>query len=178
MRVMRRPSSFDSVSSVLTGLARRLGLDAKLLEQRLRRRWPEVVGEHIGTHTRPEQIRFKKLYVTVESSVWLQQLMFLKPALVDKINAEAAREVVTDLVFRVGDIARDAPEGEGQPGAGKGDDAAIPTPELLEEAAAHAAAVSDSDLRNRLASVMARMLAAQTQRSDRPVQTQDRRSAP
>jgi len=171
---MRRPSSFDSVSSVLTGLARRLGLDAKLLEQRLRRRWSEVVGEPIAAHTRPQQIRFKKLYVTVEHSAWLQQLTFLKPALLEKINGEAGREVVTDLVFRVGEVARDDQEGEGQKGTGKGDDAAIPTPELLEEAAAHAAAVSDPDLRNRFASVMARVLAAQTQRSDRPAQPQDR----
>ena len=81
---------FFSVSSVLTKLAKRLGLEAKLLEAQLRRHWPEIAGEQIAAHTRPDQIRFKKLHLIVANSVWLQQLTFLKPTLLRRSTRRPA----------------------------------------------------------------------------------------
>src|SRR5437764_14345778 len=102
---MRRGSFFASVSSILTNLAPRYGMEAKLLEWRLRRHWSEIAGEQIAAHTRPDQIRFKKLYLIVENSVWLQQLMFLKPTLLEKINEAADSQLVSDIMFRVGAVS-------------------------------------------------------------------------
>jgi hypothetical protein len=99
------PASFlDPVSSVLHGIARRFGMEAKLLEYRLRHCWHDIAGAHVAAHTRPDQIRFKKLYLIAEDSVWLQQLTYLKPALIDKINQTAGNEIVTDIVLRVGEV--------------------------------------------------------------------------
>lgn len=101
---MRGLGSIDSVSSVLKGLARRLGLESKLLESRLRRDWVSIVGEPIASHTWPDQIRYKKLYLLVHNSVWLHQLTFLKPTLLHKLNTVAGGELVTEIVLRVGEI--------------------------------------------------------------------------
>jgi hypothetical protein len=71
-----------------------------MFEARLRRQWPDIVGEPIAAHTRPDQVRFKKLYVLVHNSVWLQQLTFLKPVLLDKVNCDGrASQLVTELVL-------------------------------------------------------------------------------
>ncbi|MGZ9203066.1 MAG: DUF721 domain-containing protein, partial [Nitrospira sp.] len=56
----------------------------------------------------PTQIRFKKLYLVVRNSVWLQQLTFLKPALLTKLQAEFGTECVTDIAGRVGEIPADS----------------------------------------------------------------------
>ena len=153
---MRRGGFFAPVSSILTNLAPRFGMEAKLLEWRLRRHWPEIAGEQIASHTRPDQIRFKKLYLIVENSVWLQQLTFLKPTLLEKINQEAGSQFVSDIILRVGEISSEPQEAHRQ------DDEdprlADPSPESLAQAAAHAAAVKDPDLRARLMAVMARAL--------------------
>lgn len=154
-------SFFASVSTILNGLARRYSLEAKLLEHRLRRRWPEVVGEQIAAHTRPDQIRFKKLSLIVENSVWLQQLTFLKPTLLKKINEAAGGEIVSDIVLRVGEIAsRD----EDVRGSRFEVEHRTSNPELQttlrEEAATLADAVTDPELRARLAEVMANALSA------------------
>jgi len=58
----------------------------------------------MASHTWPAQIRFKKLYLVVSNSVWLQQLTFLKPALLTKLQAEFGTECVTDIAGRVGEI--------------------------------------------------------------------------
>jgi hypothetical protein len=56
---MRGQSRLDSFGTILAGVAHRLGLESKLFEARLRRHWPEIVGEPIATHTRPDQLRFR-----------------------------------------------------------------------------------------------------------------------
>lgn len=104
---MRGPGALDSFGNILSGLAKRLGLESRLLELRLQHRWHDLVGEPTASHTWPTQIRFKKLYLVVRNSVWLQQLTFLKPALLTKVQAEAGADSVTDIAFRVGEIPDD-----------------------------------------------------------------------
>lgn len=147
---MRPSGSLDSFSIILSGLAKRLGLQTHLFEVRLQQQWREIIGEPVGSHTWPVQVRFKKLYLIVRNSVWLQQLMFLKPTLLAKVNERAGSELITDIAFRVGEIpdartAAPASQRQQQPV----NEAAVV------EANAHAAAVQDPELRNRLASLMA-----------------------
>lgn len=101
---MRGPGALDSLGNILSVLAKRLGLESRLLELRLQHHWHDLVGEPTASHTWPAQIRFKKLYLVVRNSVWLQQLTFLKPALLTKLQAELGAGSITDLAFRVGEI--------------------------------------------------------------------------
>ena len=164
---MRGQSRLDSFGTILAGVAHRLGLESKLVEARLRRHWPEIVGEPISAHTRPDQIRFKKLYVFVHNSVWLQQLTFLKPVLLQKINSMAGEPLATEIVLRIGDVST---EHASQPVPSTAD-AGTPQPsaELLREAALHAQGIQDQALREQLATVMAQALAmTPPERSSRP----------
>lgn len=151
---------FFSVSSVLAKLAKRLGLETKLLEAQLRRHWPEIAGDQIAAHTRPDQIRFKKLHLIVANSVWLQQLTFLKPTLLKKINEAAGSEIVADILFRVGEIQQ--VNSEKVKGGSEESDRPVPTPEALAEAEAHTAQIADPDLRARLTELMAEALSHPT----------------
>lgn len=153
---MRRLGSIDSVSSILEGLARRLGLESKLLENRLRRDWVTIVGEPIASNTWPDQIRYKKLYLSVHNSVWLHQLTFLKPTLIQKLNRVAGMEIVTDIVLRVGELPeadRPAAPPEALP-----ETPGPPNTALLEEISTHVTTIQDPALRDSLAQLMAQSL--------------------
>lgn len=154
---MRGLGPIDSISSILEGLARRLGLESKLLESRLRRDWVSIVGEPIASNTWPDQIRYKKLYLLVHNSVWLHQLTFLKPTLIQKLNQVAGAEVVTDIVLRIGEL----PEADRAPASPEALQEAAPpaSAELLAEISEHVTAIQDPDLRNHLAQLMAQSLA-------------------
>jgi hypothetical protein len=153
---MRRHGSIDSLSSVLEGLARRLGLELKMLESRLRRDWVAIVGEPIASNTWPDQIRYKKLYLIVHNSVWLHQLTFLKPTLIHKINSVDGGELVTDIVFRVGEL----PETGHRPAMTEALRAtASPMSDaLLTEISVHVTAIQDPLLRDQLTQLMAQAL--------------------
>lgn len=148
-------SPLDSLGTILSGLAKRLGLEPRLLELRLQQHWREMLGEPIASHTWPDQIRFKKLYLVVRNSVWLQQLTFLKPTLLAKINAEAGTELINEIVLRVGEIPAHNRETDSalNPAAQP-----VVSEAALTEASSHAASVQDPDLRSRLTRVMAEAL--------------------
>ena len=159
---MRASGSLDSFSTILLGLAKRLGLQSHLFELRLQQQWREIIGEPVGSHTWPAQVRFKKLYLIVRNSVWLQQLIFLKPTLLAKLNEGAGSEVIIDIAFRVGEIPdMTAVPPEPSPKSVQVSHAA------MTEAQAHAAAVQDPELRTRLASVMAEAFSRAAVRDER-----------
>lgn len=172
---MAAQSYFDSIASVLSGIARRHGMEPKLLEHKLLKNWSEIAGEQVAAHTRPDQIKFKKLYLIAESSVWIQHLTFLKPELIEKINAAAGRSLITDVVLRVGQVSRPDKDVRGsgfevepeiQNHELQASNLELPA-DLLKEAEAHTVAVTDPELRAKLTDVIAQALNRQRTPSKR-----------
>lgn len=148
---MAGSSPLLSFGTILSSVAKQLGLETRLVEVRIQQQWPVLVGEPIGSHTWPVQIRFHKLYLLVENSVWLQQLTFLKPALLAKLNAEAGSELLTDIVLRVGEIP--ARSTEPVPTLPTPRNTAVSDTELA-EFAAHTSAIQDPGIRQRFREVI------------------------
>jgi hypothetical protein len=160
-------SFFDSIASVLSGITRRHGMEAKLLEHKLLKHWAGIAGEQIAAHTRPDQIKFKKLYLIAESSVWIQHLTFLKPELIEKVNAAAGRPIIIDVVLRVGSVPLKEEVRSSTCEVEPRTSNLEPRTDLLKEAEAHAAVVNDPELRARLAEMIAQALRRQETPSKR-----------
>lgn len=156
---MPSTTGFDSFSSILNAVAQRLGLSPRLVEQRLAREWVEIVGDQIATHTRPEQIRSRRLSVLVDHSVWMQQLSFLKPDLLRRIRVHLGGEDVQDLVFRIGDLSR-VPLTPPRPEPGIAPVGSQPSPALMREAASRTTSITDPALREQFTKVIAKALVA------------------
>ncbi|UCD58513.1 MAG: DUF721 domain-containing protein [Candidatus Hydrogenedentota bacterium] len=62
--------------------------------------WTEIVGEDIAAHCVPEKISGGKLYVSVDSPVWCQQLDLLKEELKEKIDRKLQDPGIKKIVFR------------------------------------------------------------------------------
>ena len=150
---MARPGTLDSFGTILSGLSKRLGLESRLVELRLQHQWSDIVGEPMASHTWPSNIRFKKLYLTVRNSVWLQQLTFLKPALLTKLQADVDPELVTDIVGRVGELPSDlaVPPGDLDP-----DIRSAQSESSWAEVVTHTTTIQDPSLRERFREVISR----------------------
>jgi hypothetical protein len=105
--------------------------------------WEEVVGPQIAGKTRPEALRNGVLVVSVTSSVWMQELSFMKQKILDRINQTLASRTIREIRFKLGDIQ--------QAGAGCDEE---PLPQLTEEEqeviAQHTASIEDQGLRESL----------------------------
>ena len=82
-------------------------IDVDLDAYRLWQHWKDVVGPAIAENTSPEAIKGKLLLVHVSSAPWMQQLQFLKPELIEKLNETIGKEVVGDIRFKIGPVNRD-----------------------------------------------------------------------
>ena len=148
---MAKARSLDSFGAILSGLAKRLGLETRLLELRLQHDWHDIIGEPIASHTWPAQIRFKKLYLVVQNSVWLQQLTFLKPTLLAKLRDASGTELIGEIVLRVGEIPspRSAPDAASSDGN-------LSEVQLDADTVSHTTGIQDLELRERFTRVISR----------------------
>ena len=152
------PRTLDSFGSILSGLSKRLGLESRLVELRLQHRWRDIVGEPMGSHTWPAQIRFKKLYLVVRNSIWLQQLTFLKPALLAKLQAESGTDLVTDIACRVGEIPGETETSPTSPERPAADLGSTQSENSWAEVVSHTAVIQDPALREHFRKVISAYL--------------------
>jgi predicted nucleic acid-binding Zn ribbon protein len=67
--------------------------------------WATVTGETITDNTKPHAIKGKLLYVNVTSSVWIQQLQYIKKDLIVRLNAVLGKEEIDNIKFKIGRIS-------------------------------------------------------------------------
>ena len=99
-RGSRKP---EPVGPILKSVIQNLGLEKGLLQQRVIFSWPDVVGKEIAQKTTPLRIRGSKLFVEVESSSWMNHLLYLKPIILSKLNAKnqiKKERLIQDIIFR------------------------------------------------------------------------------
>ena len=101
--------TFESIHSVLQDVAKGSALALKLSEVRLQQEWEGLVGQTIAKHSYPESIRYKKLYLVADNSIWLQQLMFLKTTILEAIHSILPDLALTDIILRIGSIPQKRP---------------------------------------------------------------------
>ena len=102
-------SAFESIHSVLQDVSRGSALALKLSEVRLQQEWERLVGQTIAKHSYPESIRYKKLNLVADNSIWLQQLVFLKATILEAIHSILPDLALTDIILRIGSIPEKRP---------------------------------------------------------------------
>ncbi|MCP3951177.1 MAG: DUF721 domain-containing protein [Desulfobacterales bacterium] len=66
--------------------------------------WVHAVGPTLAENTQPAAFKGRLLLVHVSSSVWLHQLQFMKPELIEKVNAACGGKLVEDMTFKIGPL--------------------------------------------------------------------------
>jgi len=72
-------------------------LKIKFEERKLTEAWQEIAGELIDKHTTDLYIKDKILYISVNSPVVKQELMFLKSRMKVVINRYFAKELIHEI---------------------------------------------------------------------------------
>ena len=97
-------NSFESIQAVLQDVSKDNALGLKLSEARLQHEWERLVGQTMAKHSFPENIRYKKLYLVADNSIWLQQLVFLKTSILEAIQSILPELGLTDIILRIGSL--------------------------------------------------------------------------
>lgn len=103
---MKKP---QSLHAILEQTLKALEIDVPLKTYSILGAWDEIVGESVAGHSQPRSIRNRILFVDVSHSTWMQQLQFLKPILLEKVNAFLGEPLIQDIRFKQGKIAPPPP---------------------------------------------------------------------
>jgi hypothetical protein len=93
------------IRSILENTIKALEIDVPLKTYSIWGAWKEIVGESVAFQTQPRSIRNRILFVDVSHPTWIQQLQFLKPTLLEKVNAFLGEPLIQDIRFRLGKIS-------------------------------------------------------------------------
>jgi len=100
----RMRKKLERLSSTLGSLLKARGMLARLSEYRILGQWEKTVGPVVASHARPRTVRAGRLYLTVDSPAWMQQLSLLKPEIIEKVNQGLGRQAIKDLALDLGEI--------------------------------------------------------------------------
>jgi len=101
---MRKRSLLTTLDSVLKDIAHDLKFEDKMEQVMLYRLWKEAVGDAVARNATPVLVRGGVLHVNVTSSVWMQELHFLRAMVLEKINTGLSSTKINDIRFKVGPV--------------------------------------------------------------------------
>ena len=69
--------------------------------EKLRALWNKFVGDIISTHSRPDRVFKNYLFISVDHSIFANELSMMKGTVLNKINKEFGFEAVKDIRISV-----------------------------------------------------------------------------
>jgi predicted nucleic acid-binding Zn ribbon protein len=88
------------IDSLLQQFVKDNNLERGLAEYRLIKSWKELLGITVAKRTKNLQVRNRKLYVTLHSSVVRNELAMIKDSLITRLNEAAGMDVIDDIVLK------------------------------------------------------------------------------
>jgi hypothetical protein len=102
MRKRKQQTQLQSIGEVLFSVLKKKGIPSKIEENALLKLWPKAVGPQIASKTLPDCLRNGTLFVKTISSVWVQQLHFIKEEIRSKLNELSGKSSIKEIRFLVG----------------------------------------------------------------------------
>jgi len=99
---MKKP---QPLHSILEKTLQTLEIEVPLKAYSILGAWNEIVGESVAVQSQPRTIRNRILFLDVSHPTWMQQLQFLKPTLLEKINTFLGKPLIQDIRFKLGKIS-------------------------------------------------------------------------
>ena len=81
----------------------KLGLDRRRAEAEIARVWNHLVDPNITAHAQPTGLNKGTLFVTVDSSVWLSEIVrYRRKEILDRLQHSFGHDLISRISFRVG----------------------------------------------------------------------------
>jgi predicted nucleic acid-binding Zn ribbon protein len=98
-KVVRARAAGDVVSNVLKDLH----IDDRRAEAELVKVWNSLIDPNITAHAQPANLRKGTLFVNVDSSVWLSEIVrYRRKEILDRLQHSFGRNLIQKISYRVG----------------------------------------------------------------------------
>lgn len=89
--------------AVMPGVLKEMRIDTRRAEVEIVKVWNSLIDPNIVSHAQPVGLRKGTLFVTVDSSVWLTEIVrYRRKEILDRLQHSFGRDVIARISFRVG----------------------------------------------------------------------------
>jgi len=98
-----RSSAAKPAGDVVTGLLKDLRMDARQGEAEIVKVWNSLIDPVITAHAQPANLHKGTLFVNVDSSVWLAEIVrYRRKEIIERLQNSFGKSVVQKISFRIG----------------------------------------------------------------------------
>ena len=98
-----RDSRAKSSGSVLPTVLKDLGLERRLAERAILKVWHDSIDPNITAHAQPTGLRKGTLFVAVDNSVWLDEIVrYRRREILERLQHSFGRDLIQKISFRIG----------------------------------------------------------------------------
>ena len=98
-----RDSRVRPAGSVLPKVLSELRIDRRRSEAEVVKVWNTLIDPNVTAHAQPTGLRKGTLFVTVDSSVWLTEIVrYRRKEILDRLQHSFGRDLIAQISFRVG----------------------------------------------------------------------------
>jgi predicted nucleic acid-binding Zn ribbon protein len=98
-----RERAAKRVNEVMPQILARIRMEKRQSEAEILKVWNDLMDPSITAHAQPTGIHKGTLFVTVDSSVWLSEIVrYRRREILDRLQHSFGREMVQKISFRVG----------------------------------------------------------------------------
>jgi predicted nucleic acid-binding Zn ribbon protein len=98
-----KPTRTKPVSAIMPNVLKELGMDRRRVEAELVKVWNHLLDGNIVAHAQPTGFRNGTLFVTVDSSVWLSEIVrYRRKEILDCLRHSFGKEFIARISFRLG----------------------------------------------------------------------------
>ena len=98
-----RQASAEKTASILPRVLKELRMDSRQAEAEILQVWNQQLDPNLAAHAQPAGIRGGTLFVNVDSSVWLDEIVrYRRREILERLQNSFGRELIRKISFRLG----------------------------------------------------------------------------
>jgi predicted nucleic acid-binding Zn ribbon protein len=98
-----RANRTKSAGTLLPSLLKDLRIDSRQAEVEIVKVWNNLIDPTIVAHAQPVGLRKGTLFVTVDNSVWLSEIVrYRRKEILDRLQHSFGRDVIAKISYRIG----------------------------------------------------------------------------
>jgi len=96
-------SSVKSAAALMPNVLSSIGFDQRRIHAEVFKVWNHLIDASLVPHAQPTGLRRGTLFVTVDSSVWLNEIVrYRRKEILERLQHSFGRELIARISFRVG----------------------------------------------------------------------------
>jgi predicted nucleic acid-binding Zn ribbon protein len=98
-----RRTTEKTIADIMPGVLQRLRIDQRQAETEILKVWASLVDPEVAAHANPTGIRNGTLFVSVDSNVWLDEIVrYRRREILDRLKSAFGPTKVLRISFRIG----------------------------------------------------------------------------